>query len=333
MHATARLLMLCLLILAAGPVACGPVTFVVGIGPGRQDLDSSVVHADEGRRLPRVALIDISGVILNADRPRLLQQGENPVALIHEQLEAARHDPRVEAIVLRINSPGGTVTASDAVHRQIQRFREQTGKPVVALMMDVTASGGYYVACAADTIIAHPTSVTGSIGVVVQTFSVQPALNRWGIQTEAFTSGDNKLAGSPLTTLTDEHRAVLQAMVDDFYEQFVDVVHAARPELTDAGLDRVADGRVVTGRDAVATGLADELGDIYHAFNRAKSLAGITHAELVRYHRPLEHVASPYAHAPGTAGHQGNITQINLDQSLLAPAMPVGIYYLWRPDL
>ena len=331
MPAIARFVLL-LHLLALGPVACGPVTFVVGIGPGQQDLEPTVVHADEGRRLPRVALIDISGLIVNAERPRLIQQGENPVALIYEQLEAARQDRRVEAIVLRINSPGGSVTASDAVHRQVQRFREATGKPVVALMMDVAASGGYYVACAADEIVAHPTSVTGSIGVIVQTISVQPALHRWGIQTEALTSGSSKAAGSPLTTLTDEHRAVLQAMVDDLYKQFVDVVHAARPGLSEAGLQRVADGRVISGRDAVATGLADALGDIHDAFERAKALAGLTHAELVRYHRPLAHVASPYAQTPGH-GTQLNVMQLNVDQTLLGPGLPVGIYYLWRPDL
>ncbi|MEX0885736.1 MAG: signal peptide peptidase SppA [Phycisphaeraceae bacterium] len=320
------------LLLALALPACGPVTFVVGVSPGERDLVATTVLSDGGLRSPRIALIDISGVLVNAEQPRLLEQGENPVALIQEQLATAGHDPRVEAVILRLNTPGGTVTASDAVYREVRRFREATGKPVIALMMDVAASGGYYVACAADEIIVHPTTVTGSIGVIVQTVSLKPALARWGIETEAFTSGPNKVAGSPLSTLTDDHRAVLQAMVDDFYEQFVDVVRLARPGLTEAGLARVADGRVVTGRDAVATGLADQLGDLYSAFEHAKSLANIEVADLVRYHRRLTHVGSPYAQAPGHAGGTPT-TQVNLNFNHLGLVTTPGIYYLWRPDL
>src|SRR5690606_11863515 len=182
-------------------------------------------------RPDRVALIDVSGMIINASPRGLLYQGENPVSLLHEQLQEARCDSRVKSVVLRINSPGGTVTASDAMYRQIKRFREETGKPVVALMMDVAASGGYYVACASDEIVAYPTTITGSIGVILQTISVKPALDRIGIHAEALTTGPNKDAASPLSTLTDVHRAVLIAMVDDFFQRFVATVRENRPNI------------------------------------------------------------------------------------------------------
>ncbi len=151
--------MLC--IAALGTAGCGPMMFVVDLSGGDQRLKTTVVEEGEHAARNRVAVIDISGMIYNGARAGLLRQGENPVSLLHERLEMARTDPRVKAVILRLNTPGGTVTASDIMHRQVRRFRERSGKPVVALMMDVAASGGYYVACAADHIVAHPTSITG----------------------------------------------------------------------------------------------------------------------------------------------------------------------------
>jgi protease-4 len=315
--------------------ACGPMTFVVGVNPGDQRLTSTVVQSDDRLFSARVAIVDVSGLIVNSNRNGLLRQGENPVALLRETLDAAAADAQVKAVILRINSPGGAVTASDAMYREVIRFRERSGKPVVALLMDVAASGGYYLACGADRIVAYPTSVTGSIGVIMQTLSVKPGLTRIGVLADAITSGPNKDAGSPLSTLTPEQRAVLQQLVDDFYARFVAVVRQRRPGIEAANLALVTDGRVFSGEQAAALGLVDRTGDLEDAFAEAKQRAGLGSADLMLFHRPLRHVGSPYAATPtsGVAeGTQINLAQINLDASGggLVDA-PVGFYYLWAP--
>ncbi len=312
------------------------MTFIVGMSPGDQAIKSTVVE-DSGRWFsPRVAIVDVTGTIVNAHRRGLISQGDNPVELLHEKLEMARRDPSVKAIILRLNTPGGGVGASHTMYGMLGRFKKQSAKPVVALMMDVAASGGYYLACGADTIVAYPTTITGSIGVIVQTISLKPAMDRIGIHTEAFTTGPNKDAGSPLSTLTDEHRAVLRTLIDDFYQRFLDVVRQARPNIPPDRFAQATDGRVVTGGDALDLGLVDHIGDLYTAFDLAQQLAGIEHADLILYHRPMQHVASPYALAPTSHMSAATQTQINLAQfnftgSLARPA--VQFYYLWQPQL
>lgn len=327
-----------LTVLAVCLGGCGPVHFAVGVSPGDQRLTSTVVEPDGHWSSDRVAVIDITGLIVNSPKPGLIQRGENPVSELHEKLREAAGDRRVKAVILRMNTPGGGVTASDAMYRDVQRFRDETGKPVVALMMDVTASGGYYVACAADRIVTYPTSVVGSIGVIVQTISVKPALSKIGIQAESLTSGKNKDAGSPLSVLTDDHREVLQGLVDDYYARFVNIVREARPNIPPDRFADLTDGRVLSGEQAAALGMADQVGDLTDAKKLAIELAGIDHADMVIYHRQLEYVGSPYAAAPNTPANGGppttqiNLMQLNLSGGLPGFDSPVGVYYLWRPD-
>ncbi len=223
--------------------ACGPLTMTIG-APGDQRLQTTVIENHAGGN--RVAIIDLSGLIYNGNKPALLRQGENPVNLLQEKLENARTDVKVKAVILRLNTPGGTVTASDMMYREVMRFKTRTHKPVIALMMDITASGGYYLACASDEMIAYPTTVVGSIGVIVQTISFKGAMNKIGIDAEAITSGPNKDVGSPLVKMTDEHRAILRSLVDDFYNRFVDIVRQARPEIPADQFARVTDGRGIS---------------------------------------------------------------------------------------
>jgi len=332
----------CLAVLACvalSGVGCGPTTFVVGVAPGDQTLTETVIDKPAKRTRDRVAVIDVSGMILNAKTPGLLREGENPVSRFREALDKAAADEDVKAVVLRLNTPGGAVTASDAMYRDVLTFKKETGKPVVVMMMDVAASGGYYLACAGDHIVAYPSTVTASIGVIIQTVSLQPALSSIGIRTEAITSGPNKDAGSPLSAMTDGHRAVLQQMVDEFYAGFTQTVRDARPSISDEDFEQVTDGRIVSGRRAYEVGLIDQLGDINDAFAKAKSLAGIEHAALIRYHRPLEYVGSPYALANGAAGGaqatgstQVNVMQLNVGGSLGTLTTP-GFYYVWLPGV
>lgn len=322
--------------------ACAPRQVMIDLSPRGPELTRSTVIVETGIFGDRVALIDVSGIMLNSEQPQLFGAGEHPVSLLYEQLQHAAADKRVRAVVLRLNTPGGTVTASDAMYREVQRFRQHTGMPVVALMMDVAASGGYYLACASDAIVAYPTSLTGSIGVIVQTFSVKRGMELIGIDSETIVSGPQKDVGSPFATITDEHRQILQNLVDDYHERFMEVVRENRPRIDQDIFDEVADGRVVSGDRATELGLVDQTGDIHDAFALAKNLAGIDRADLVRYHRPRAHVRSPYASASPrisadaptastTDRYQINLFQFNLDNLSAVGASP-GIYYLWRPD-
>lgn len=310
---------------------CSRMRFVVDAVPAEDELTETEVMRDEGARTsgPKVVLIDLSGMIIDARRPGLVVQGENPVARFSEALEKATGDTRVKAVIVRINSPGGTVTASDLIYRDIQYFKQKTHKPVIVLMSGLAASGGYYVACAGDEIIAHPTTITGSIGVIIQTFNFAEGMRKIGIKADAITSGPNKDMGSPFEPMSAEHRALLQGLVDEFYDDFVGVVVASRPQLPPESLEWITDGRVVTGRRAAEVGLVDRLGDLRVAFDAAKTRASLTSARLVKYHRPLEHVGSPYARAPSVeSGTQLNLLQLNLtDKRFEHP----GFYYLWDP--
>jgi protease IV len=311
---------------------CTRLRIVMDLVPGEDALTETVVIRDDGRtwRRPKIAMIDVNGVIVDGRRGGFLASGDNPVADYVEALQKAECDSRVKAILVRVNSPGGTVTASDVLFRETVRFREKSGKPVIVLMSDVAASGGYYLACAGDTVVAHPTTITGSIGVIIQTINFSEGMRRIGIRADAITSGPNKAAGSPLEPMSPEHRALFQGLVDEFYESFVRVVVENRSGLKHEQIDEITDGRVVTGSRALELGLVDHLGDLRDAFRIAKELAESPNAVLVKYHRPLEHVASPYAAAPAPQGaSQINLLQLNLAGAQLHDA-PM-FYYLWDP--
>ncbi|HEY3244267.1 MAG TPA: signal peptide peptidase SppA [Phycisphaerae bacterium] len=277
----------------------------------------------------KIALIEVSGLILDAPQPQLLGEGEHPVSLLMEQLEKARHDSAVKAVVLRINSPGGAVTASELMHDEIVRFRKDTGRPVVAALMDVAASGAYYIACACDDIVAQRSSVTGSIGVIMQMFDLTGTLNKIGARSEAITSGPNKAAGSPFETMTPEQRALFQTMVDEMYNQFVDVVSAGRPKLTRERIVELADGRVYTAGQALQNGLIDRIATMHDTIALAKQKVGAKSIRLVGYRRPVGYKPNYYAHAP-TPG-SGDVNLIKLDLPAWLRAASPQFMYLWVP--
>ena len=232
----------CLAAIGCSPVGGVKITAV----PSDLSLKERVVFRHPGWVSDRIAVLDISGVLMNAHSPGFLSEGEHGVSLIVEKLARAASDKRVKAVVLRINSPGGTVTASDILYQEIKAFRKMTGKPVVAYFQDVAASGAYYLACAADEIMAQRTTVTGSIGVIMQMVDLSGVLGKLGISSDAIKSGPFKDAGSPLRVMKPSERVVFQEMVDDFYHQFVDVVEAGRPRLDRDAVVKLADGRVYT---------------------------------------------------------------------------------------
>lgn len=310
--------------------ACAPSGgFKITPIPADQTLQERIVLRDPGWISERIALIDVSGVLMNMHEPGVFSEGEHPVSLAVERLTAAAEDRRVKAVVLRINSPGGTVTASDTLYAEVEAFKKKTGKPVIAFFQDVAASGAYYVACAADEIMAQRTSVTGSIGVVMQMVDVSGTLNKIGIQTDAITSGPFKDAGSPLRKMKPEERKVFQGLVDSFYRRFVEVVDKGRPKLSREQVESLADGRVYSASQALEAGLIDRIGTLYDAIDAAKKRAGVKAAHTVAYHRPL--AWSPNIYAESSTPDVRNINLFSFSMPDIWTRTPKFLY-IWSGE-
>ncbi len=222
----------------------------------------------------RVALVEVEGLIVDADR-------------VVRELDDHAEDASIRAVVVRIQSPGGVVGPTQEIYDAVRRVRRK-GKPVVASMGAIAASGGYYLAAAADRIVANPGTLTGSIGVLMQLAEIEGLLKRVGVHFEVVKAGRHKDIGNVGRPMTDEERAILQGLLDDMYEQFVSAVAVGR------GLDRekvlaAADGRIYSGRRAKELGLVDALGGLDDAVRLAGSLAGIPgKPRLIRPRRPFQ---------------------------------------------
>jgi protease-4 len=276
----------------------------------------------------KIAIIDIEGLIMNARSSGLLSDGDNPVSLFREKLDAAANDKHVKAVVLRINSPGGAVTASDIMYRDLVNFRKETNKPVVACMMDVAASGAYYLAMGSDRIYAHPSTVTGSIGVIMSLYNASGLLTMIGVSSDPIKSGPNKDLGNPARPMTAEERAILQGMVDSFYGQFVGIVVKGRG-LPEAQVRKLADGRVYTGLEAKKLHLVDEVGYLEDAIQAAMDMAGLDDARVITFDRGDGFRGSIYAGMPKIPSR----IDVKLDFPGLNPTAGATFMYLWEPGV
>jgi protease-4 len=252
-------------------------------GAARSRLAPPVPPVPGRRAKPAVAVINVDGTIVDGrGGPQFLPFGASTVGsdTIAPALRQAAADDSVSAIVLRVNSPGGSVTASETLWREVKRARKR-GKPVVASMGAVAASGGYYIAAAADAIVASPATVTGSIGVITGKLVIRDLLQRLGVGLDTVRTNANADAWSIETPFTPEQRAHREAEADLVYADFLERVADGR-NLTTEAVDRVARGRVWTGADARERGLVDELGGFRTALRRAKILAGLDEDADVR---------------------------------------------------
>lgn len=217
----------------------------------------------------RLLVIKLSGMIVDRDTSPLLSK-MGTTASVKRELRKALKDKHVKAVLLRINSPGGTVASSQEIHQAVNALKK-ANKPVVASMGDVAASGGYYVATAADRIFADPGTITGSIGVIMNLFNLQGIEQKLGIQPEVIKSGTFKDMGSFNRAPTAEERKLLQAIILDSYDQFVTAVASGRKK-DEQAVRKIADGRIYTGRQAKEIGLIDELGGYDEAVAFAQKL-------------------------------------------------------------
>ncbi|MBI4949536.1 MAG: signal peptide peptidase SppA [Deltaproteobacteria bacterium] len=314
---TALGLFLCLSIFLSG---CVVITL-----PTAEPLVEKVIG---GEGDSKVLLIDISGIITDSDRKdAVFSTKQNMTARIREELDKATEDEDVKAVVLRIDSPGGAVTTSDIIAHEIKKFKDKKKVPVIAELMDVAASGGYYIAAASDRIIAHPTTVTGSIGVVAFSVNASGLLEKVGIANQTIKSGDKKDIGSILRPMTGDERIILQSIIDDLYERFLDVVMDGRKgSFTREELKKIADGRVYTARQALDLKLIDEIGYLDDAVEAAKSKAGIKEARLVAYALPRSYRNNIYS---SLADLPVSINLVNIDAGSFTGRPGMSFMYLW----
>lgn len=307
-------------------VGCGTPSFLITPVPNVHRLQEIQVQPGQGWRPGKIAIIEVEGMLVNARSGGFLQPSDNKLSLFTQQMERAASDPAVRAVVLRINSPGGTVTASDVMYQTVLRFKAKTGKPVVASTQEVAASGAYYIACAADRIVAHPTSVVGNVGVLFTTFDVSGTMSLIGLRSESIKSGELKDMGSPFRSISPREREIMQGMVDEYHARFVAVVTRHR-SIPPEALDECTDGRVFSGQHALELNLVDQVGLLDDAIELARQLAGASRASVVMYKRPWGQRGSIYADL-STPHPRSHVLSLDLPDTVL---LPRGFYYLWQP--
>ena len=311
---------LLLVLLALGSAGCLTVNL---FGPRPSPLRETVVFG-EGR--PKIVLVDVDGILSERpELPGLLGRGarESLVARVREQLERAADDEDVVALLLRIHSAGGTASASEILYREIERVKQERSLPVVAQLMGLATSGGYYVAMSADRVQAYPTTVTGSIGVIFTGINVSGTLEKVGAHDQTLVTGPFKDAGSPLRPMRPEERAQLESVLGDLFQRFLDVVDGGRPALDRPRIETLADGRIYSAQQALAAGLVDAIGDLEQAVGEARELAEVEEASVVIYHREGELPENLFSLASVASAPRTGF------EALLG-AEP-GFLYLWAP--
>lgn len=260
--------------------------------PLTQERESDLVeHVIEGTDRDKILVISIDGVISEhaGGGSFLGASKESAVSTLISELAKASTDSSIKGIILRVDSPGGTVTGSDIIYREIVNFKKKHDIPVVALFMDRAMSGGYYVAMSSDRIVAHPTSTTGSIGVILSGLNVKEGLSKIGVKDQSITSGANKAIGSPFHEMTPEQKIILQSVVDGLYERFFSLVKKGRPKASEERLKVICDGRIFTADQALKEHLVDSIGYIDEAVSELMKLPnykpsiGTTRPKLVAY--------------------------------------------------
>jgi protease IV len=306
------------------------VTHVRPAGPRLEE----VITEDNDAPGSKIAVLDIDGIITS----RVIDQGGyNMVDVIKAQLKRAEEDHRVKAVILRVDSPGGEVLASDAIARTVADFQKKPrGKPVVCSMGSLAASGGYYVSAPCRWIVAHDLTITGSIGVIMSTWNYRGLMDKVGLRPETFKSGKYKdmLSGSrEPDSITPEEREMIQALIDETYGKFKSVVAEGRKFAHEKNKDKghalsedwtdYADGRILSGTEASKLGFVDELGTFDDAVKRAKSIAGIPNANLVEYQQRYD--LSDLFRLFGQADSKAVKVDLGMDMPKLQPGQ---LYFL-----
>lgn len=271
-----------LLVLTLGTIG---LVLVAGPGDGGAVAAAPETYEEEyvsGEGLDKIAVIPVEGIISPSDSGVAGRVAATSPEGMRDALLQAEEDESVKAVVLEINSPGGGVTASERMYQDILDFKESSGKPVLASMGTTAASGGYYIATAADEILAGETTLTGSLGVILQLPNFTETADKIGFKQNIIKSGEFKDMGSSFRDITPQEREIFQEIVDENYDEFVEVIVEGR-DLPEERVRELADGRIYSGKQAEELDLVDELGDLEEAARSARERAEVEEATVVRY--------------------------------------------------
>ena len=284
----------------------------------------------EGSAKGKVLVIHIRGRISDAPRRRIVTTRPSMVQEVVSQLHKAEKDPEIKAVLLKINSPGGSVTASDILYNEIVAFKQKTQAKVVVAMMDAAASGGYYISLPADYILAHPTSITGSVGVLFLRPDVAGLMDKIGVDVEVSKTGKNKDMGSPFRQSTEEEKRIIQRMVDQLGERFLDRI-AEHRRIDSQSLKEISTARIFLADDALRLGMVDRVGYLRDAVSEAKRLAELPENAKVVVYRRTE-FPDDNLYNTSTSHYEGQgVSLISLDLPDSLTSYQTGFYYLWQP--
>jgi protease-4 len=294
--------------------------------PSQEDPLHEYTLAGKGEQ--KVLVVQVRGIISDAPKESFVRTRPSMVQEVVSQLKLAEKDKNVKAVILKIDSPGGSVTASDILYNEIIAFKERTRVKVVAAMMGVAASGGYYISLPSDYILAHPTTVTGSIGVIFARPQVTGLMNKVGVEVDVNKSGINKDMGSPFRKASVEEEKILQDLTDNLGFRFVDLV-AKHRGLSPEVIDEISTARVYLADDALRLGLVDDIGYLEKAVTQAKKLAGLSKDAKVVVYRRTEYPDDNIYNTSSRYGGSGSLISLELPGAL--NHIRTGFYYLWPP--
>ena len=298
---------------------------LIKVSPQIESFEEIVV--EEGSAVEKILLIDIDGPISNRPKKTLVgfRSDTGMVDRIREILKKAEKDKNIKGILLRVNSPGGTVTSSDIIYHEIKSFKERFKVKVYVSVIDVAASGGYYVALAGDLIMVHPTSLVGSIGVLALKLNLESLMDKVGVEWEVVKSSKKKDFMSPFRPLTKEERVLFQETIDRYYDRFVDLVVLNRDGLDVKEVRALADGRVYNARQALNNHLVDSIGYLKDLVELAKKELDQPDLKVVTYSRPREYKSNYYS----SMGSTPKINLINLDLGFDWNQISPQFLFLW----
>jgi protease-4 len=284
----------------------------------------------EGTGDEKILVLSIQGTISDRPKEKLLRTQPSMVQEVISQLKRAEQDPLIKAVLMKVNSPGGTVTASDILYHEIRSYKERSGIKLVVAMMNLAASGGYYLSLPADWIMAHPTTITGSIGVIFSRPGVSGFMEKLGLALHVSKSGELKDMGSPFRAPTEADEAIFQALTDQMAQRFINLVLEHRTLSADQK-QRISSARVFLANEAQQVGLIDQIGYLTDAVEKAKSLAGLSpDAKVVTYRRYKTEDDNIY----NPAVRQLEANGINSKAlGVLSAVQEAGFYYIWPAAL
>ncbi len=282
----------------------------------------------EGEGNSKILVIEISGAISQSDRIKDIQgrYHVNMVARVKEELSLAEKDQNIKAIILKINSPGGEVTASDLIYHELGSFKKRKNIPIISHIVSIGASGAYYISMASDKIVAQPTAILGSIGVIMSSVNFHRLLAKIGVEGVTFKSGKFKDMGSPIKPPVEAESRLFQGMVNHLYNQFVGIVAKGR-KMDESRIRELADGRIFTSTQAKKSGLIDQIGYFEDSVAQAKKEANLTSASIVVYNRLHAYRTNVY----NTYDHDLNVSFLGLSLNSQSLAYQPKFLYLWTP--